>query len=178
MTPVSGTIARDGDARSARGEILIVGLGSPHGDDQIGWAVVERLCPRLPVGATARAVGGGLDLLACLEGQDTAIVVDAAMPSGRPGRVRVFEWPCPDLAGCRPMSTHRPGLVEALRLAEVLGRLPRRVRIYAVEAEAVQPVAALSPRAATGVDAVADAILDDLEAGIGPFVSRGGPGDA
>ncbi|HWE37358.1 MAG TPA: hydrogenase maturation protease [Isosphaeraceae bacterium] len=155
---------------TARGDVLVVGLGSPHGDDQVGWAVVERLRPLLPPFATARAVGGGLDLLACLEGQDAAIVVDAAAPSGRPGRVHVLDWPCPDLVALRPLSTHGPGLVEALRLAEVLGRLPRRVRIYAVEVVSVRPGADLGPIATGGVDAVTMAILADL--------ARGGPGAA
>jgi hydrogenase maturation protease len=150
---------------TTRGGVLIVGLGSPHGDDRVGWAVVERLRPLLPPFATARAVASGLDVLACLEGQDAAIVVDAAASAGRPGHVHRFDWPCPGLAALRPLSTHGPGLVEALRLAEVLGRLPRSVRIYAVEAEVVWPGAGFSPVAAAGVDAVTAAILADLSGG-------------
>lgn len=143
-------------------DVLVLGLGSPHGDDQLGWVVVERLRPALPTGATAHPVNGGLHLLASLDGQDLAIVVDAAAPAGQPGRVSQFDWPCPDLAGCRPLSTHGPGLVEALRLAEVLGRLPRRVRIYAVEAEAVLPGTPLGPVVAGCVDALVASILGHL----------------
>ena len=33
---------------------LIVGLGSPHGDDQLGWVAIDRLRPRLPAGISAR----------------------------------------------------------------------------------------------------------------------------
>ena len=29
---------------------LIVGLGSPHGDDQLGWVAIDLLQPRLPAG--------------------------------------------------------------------------------------------------------------------------------
>jgi hydrogenase maturation protease len=143
-------------------EIAIVGIGSPHGDDQIGWAVVENMRPRLPTGITTHFVRGGLDLLACLNGQDTMIVVDAAAPSCDPGRISVFEWPCDALAECRPLSTHGPGLAEALRLADVLGQLPRQVRIYAIEAETIEPGAPLSHFAVRSVDAVANAILDEL----------------
>jgi hydrogenase maturation protease len=143
-------------------EIAIVGIGSPHGDDQIGWAVVENLRHQLPTSITTHTAHGGLDLLACLDGQDTMIVVDAAAPSGSPGRVWIFEWPCDALAECRPLSTHGPGLAEALRLADVLGHLPRQVRIYAIEAETIEPGAPLSRFAARSVDAVANAILDEL----------------
>ena len=38
---------------------LIVGLGSPHGDDQLGWVAVDRLRPRLPAGISAHKVRGG-----------------------------------------------------------------------------------------------------------------------
>ena len=33
---------------------LIVGLGSPHGDDQLGWVAIDRLRPLLPAGISAR----------------------------------------------------------------------------------------------------------------------------
>ena len=94
---------------------VIVGLGSPHGDDQLGWVAIDRLRPRLPAGIAAHKVRGGIELLECLEGQDAAVVIDAAAPAGRPGTIRSFAWPSPELAGCAPWSTHGLGLVEALR---------------------------------------------------------------
>ena len=33
---------------------LIVGLGSPHGDDRLGWVAVDRLRLRLPAGISAQ----------------------------------------------------------------------------------------------------------------------------
>ena len=33
---------------------LIVGLGSPHGDDQLGWITIDRLRPLLPAGISRR----------------------------------------------------------------------------------------------------------------------------
>ena len=100
---------------------LIVGLGSPHGDDQLGWVAIDRLRPRLPAGISAQKVRGGLELIECLEGHDAAVVIDAASPAGRPGTIRSFTWPCPELAHCALLSSHGLGLVEAIQLAEALG---------------------------------------------------------
>jgi hydrogenase maturation protease len=142
---------------------LIVGLGSPHGDDQLGWVAIDRLRPRLPAGITADKVTGGLELLQCLGGHDAAIVIDAAAPAGLPGTIRSFAWPSPELARCAPGSTHGLGLVQALQLAETLGRLPGRVSIYTVEAFDISPCAPLSRNVAARLDAVVEAVLCDLD---------------
>jgi hydrogenase maturation protease len=178
MSTTFGRTSRDSASTSGCAAILVAGIASPHGDDRVGWAVVERLRPLVPESLTIRAVNGGLDLLACLEGQDAAIVVDAAEPRGQPGRVQVFDWPCPDLVECRPLSTHGPGLVEALHLAAVLGRLPRRVRIYTVEAEAAEPGTVVGSMAANSVDAVTAAVLGELKDVARTLDDNRGAGDA
>jgi hydrogenase maturation protease len=151
--------------------MLVAGLGSPHGDDQLGWAVVDRLRSRLPAGVPACKVSGGLDLLARLEGHDEAILVDASAPAGRPGTIRAFDWPCDDFAEGRSFSTHGLGLVAALRLAEALGRPPRRVHIVAVEAQETAPGADLSGAVARRLEDAAGVVLAAvrryLEAGCG-----------
>jgi hydrogenase maturation protease len=138
---------------------LIVGLGSPHGDDRLGWIAVDRLRKRLPDGISAHQVQGGLELLECLDGQDAAVVIDAAAPAGRPGTVRSFAWPCTELALSSPMSSHGLGLVEALHLAEALGRLPRRVRIYTIEARDISPCGPLSAEVALQLEIVVESVL-------------------
>jgi hydrogenase maturation protease len=141
---------------------LIAGLGSPHGDDQLGWVAIDHLRPRLPAGIIAHKVHNGIDLLECLEGQDTAIVIDAVAPAGQPGTIRSFQWPCPELAFCVPLSTHGLGLVEVFYLAETLGRLPRRVNIYTIEAQDTAPGAPLSPEIARQLDTVLEVVLREV----------------
>ena len=55
---------RDSLAEAEDREImsLIVGLGSPHGDDQLGWVAIDRLRPRLPASIFTQKVRGGLEL--------------------------------------------------------------------------------------------------------------------
>jgi hydrogenase maturation protease len=141
---------------------LVVGLGSPHGDDRLGWVAVERLRPRLPAGVLALALGSGLELLDCLGDHDRAVVIDAVSPAGRPGTIRCFDWPCPELAARAPGSTHGLGLVEALRLAELLGRLPRRVAISTIEAQQTSPGAPLSESVMQALDMVVETVLLSL----------------
>jgi hydrogenase maturation protease len=146
-----------------RGSALI-GLGSPYGDDQLGWIAVDRLRPRLPEGVVAVKAAGGLDVLEFLTGQDEVVIMDSSTPAGRPGTIRWFAWPCGDLAERVSWSTHGPGLVEALRLAGTLGLLPRRVSIATVEAETqtreIAPDTPLGATAARGLEGLLESILD------------------
>jgi hydrogenase maturation protease len=142
--------------------ILILGLGSPHGDDQLGWEAIDRLRPHLPAGIIAHKVRDGIDLLECLEGQDSVIVIDAVAPAGQPGTIRSFQWPCPELARCVVLSTHGVGLVEALQLAEALGRLPWRVNIYTIEASNRALGDSMSPEIAHRLDRLVDSVLGDV----------------
>jgi hydrogenase maturation protease len=142
--------------------LLIAGLGSPHVDDRLGWAVVDRLGPRLPASVTTSKVRGGLDLLDDLAGPAAALIVDASTPPAQPGRIRWFNWPCRELAEGLFLSTHGMGLVEALRMAEALDQSPRQVGIIAVEAQQVLPGASMSRIVARRVDVVVEVIQDAI----------------
>src|SRR5262249_29959088 len=85
---------------------LVIGLGSPHGDDQLGWVAVDRLRALLPAATPVVKATGGLALLETLAGQEEVLIIDAAAPAGCPGAIRWLEWPCADLIGLRPLSTH------------------------------------------------------------------------
>ena len=125
--------------------VRVVGVGSPHGDDRVGWRLVEDLAESAGPGVEAVAVAQPLDLLDHLDGCSALIVVDACRAgrapgigggldlAGGPARVRGFG------------STHGLDLAMALEMADVLGRLPPSVLLFAVEAGACGPVADLSP---------------------------------
>lgn len=98
-----------------------------------------------------------------LEGEDDVVLVDASAPGGCPGRLRVYTWPSPALGRARLLGTHALGLVEALRLAEALGRLPRRVRVLAIESERSEPGSPLSGTVAQAVDRLVEQLLAEEE---------------
>jgi hydrogenase maturation protease len=91
------------------------------------------------------------------------IVVDAAAPLGRSGRIHRLDLTARPLpAGFSCSSTHALGLAEAVELARSLGRLPRRLIAYVVEGERFDVGAPLSPAVANAVDITAERILTEL----------------
>ena len=155
---MSGKVGRDGEA-------LVVGIGNPdRGDDGVGPAVANRLRGRAPPGiCILERRGNVLDLMEDWEGFAAVIVVDAAAPAGRPGRVdRLDLVDCPLAVGVACSSTHGFGVGEAVELARRLGRLPRHLIAYLVEGERFDVGAPLSPFVARAVDPVLDRIAAEL----------------
>ncbi len=117
------------------GIVRVIGLGSPFGDDRIGWQVADRLAESgLPAGVEAVRCGvPGRDLLPLLDGLSRAILVDAVRGEGRPGDI--VRCSPADLAGVPDGgSTHGFGVAAALDLAAAMGCLPPRLEIIGIEA--------------------------------------------
>jgi hydrogenase maturation protease len=133
-------------------------------DDGLGPYVVERLRERgLPDVVLATSLGETTELLDLWDGADLAIVVDAvrATPAhpGRVHRLTVFDPP-----GERSRAAHGLDLAEAVELARVLGRLPVRLVLYAVEVAVVGYGTSLSPEVTAAAARVADEIAGGLAA--------------
>ena len=115
-----------------------------------------------------RIVEGCDDTLSLLNAWETAalaIVVDAAVAGSAPGTVHRLdgeESPAvKDLARC---SSHGRGLAEAMQLGRLLGRLPGRLVIFAVEAKTFDIGAAPSPEITATVPFLVRAIADEVDA--------------
>ncbi len=153
-----------------RPRTVVIALGTAlRGDDGLGPAVADALSGRLGGAAILRGRDDPLALLAAWEGAGLAVIVDAAAPGPAPGTIRRIEG-CgapvvPDLSAC---SSHGLGLAEAMALGKVLGRLPRRLVIYAVEARSFETGAPLSAEVAAAVPEVAHRIAAELAALPGP----------
>lgn len=133
---------------------LLVGLGSHHGDDQVGWRLVEELSKLVSVPSRQAVVPA--DLLHWLGGIDELYLYDACQGSGPVGGLH--RWEYRDKAGgfedilkdlavggvtLRSTSSHQLSLMEVLRLALSLNMLPRCLVIWGVEGncfDAGQPV--------------------------------------
>lgn len=120
------------------GGTVILGIGSPFGDDRIGWAAAEAiraaswygaLQPRLRVVALDRP---GVGLLAEMAHADQAIVIDAMRTGALPGTVRRLvtddlDAPAPACSG------HDVGVIATLHLGRALDLLPRRLALFGIE---------------------------------------------
>jgi hydrogenase maturation protease len=110
----------------------VVGLGSPHGCDAVGWLVIERL--RNQAGPGTELVTATPDRLADLARDcRRLIVVDACRGEMTLGEILRLEWPDPRIDRWPALSTHGLGLGDVLRLAEALGWLPPRVALLVVD---------------------------------------------
>lgn len=122
--------------------VRILGIGSPSGDDQVGWLAVDALLAR----GAGRSDGVAIDkldrpgatLVALLQNVERAILIDAMQCGGEPGAIRRFDqqdWP-----GYRQgLSSHGLGVLDALLLARELGSLPPRLDLYGIEIATARP---------------------------------------
>ena len=136
----------------SRCRLLLCCVGNPlRGDDGVAAALARRLRRGAPTGALLRCTGDDpAGLLEDWARADALLCVDAAAPTGHPGRILRLDAcaPRPRLlpsAVPPPGSSHGLGLGELLRVARALGRLPPRVVVYTVEAAELGLGQGLSP---------------------------------
>ena len=116
---------------NTRDKILIVGVGSAHGDDQAGWLVADELTRRIPDGRfiSVRKASVPLDFLDWLENVKVLHLIDAIQASGCGNDVRRLRWnseamePCePGSYDCRPDRAERaPASSRDDKLPELAG---------------------------------------------------------
>lgn len=112
---------------------LIAGIGSPHGADRLGWAVIEALCAEtLPVPVNLVACSLPTELTPLLLEAPRAIVIDALLGSGPAGTIHQLRTADLPQAALR-LSSHGVGLVDAVLLASVLGMPADRLCVLALD---------------------------------------------
>lgn len=144
----------------------IVGIGSHHGDDQVGWLIVERLKGRGNVPADLVCLRDASSLLDHLDQCARLIIVDGCSMAGAPGSVRRLTWPDPTIKGWHGHSTHGLGVAEVLELAEELGTLPAAVVLFGVAVDGCQPGRTAGDALRGAVDQVAECVLKELADGV------------
>lgn len=117
---------------SARGTSLFVGMGSPFGDDRLGWVVADELERRDRGKYVVRKANSPADLFDWLTGVDRLIVCDACVSHQPRGTVLRFPWPDAELATLGFSGTHDLNLPAALELASTLAVLPTHTTIWSL----------------------------------------------
>lgn len=146
---------------------IMIGLGSPYGDDQVGWQVVERLRNTAKITGTALLIRDrpGARLLEDLQGWHRAILIDAMHSGAAVGTLH-----CLDLNRLEAISTmtssHGFGLAETLRLGKTLGVLPAEISIYGIEIES-EPMGCFQAPLSPAVAATAERLSRLLAARYG-----------
>ncbi|MFF7891939.1 hydrogenase maturation protease [Streptomyces sp. NPDC007907] len=150
--------------------IVVIGVGNEfRRDDGVGPVVAallrERAEDRALVPNTVVSVcdGDPARLIGLWEGARLAVVVDAAHAHpGAAGRIHRIELDAERLGQASTTSSHGLGLGEAVDLARVLGRLPERLVVYAVEGSDASLGTGLTPAVAEAVEPLADSVEDEI----------------
>lgn len=144
---------------------FVIAVGSDHGDDQAGWIALDLAEPRLPAHVVPHKTR---DLMSIADPEfdcERWVILDACRGAGEPGTLHRFEWPDARLAEVTGQSSHGIGIATALEMAGILGRLPERVVILAIEAEVPGPGAGLSEAVRGGIGNLVEALLAEVNKG-------------
>lgn len=152
--------------RSA-GRRIVLGIGNPdRGDDAAGRAVVRLLEGTLPADVElAEETGEATQLISRLNGASAAFLVDACASGAPAGTIRRFDVAASPLPrSAFGASTHGFGLSDAVELARVLGQLPPRCVVYAIEGRCFDVGAQLSSEVQAAVADVARWLAREIAA--------------
>ncbi|RMG35761.1 MAG: hydrogenase maturation protease [Planctomycetota bacterium] len=158
--------------------VLVAGVGSSHGDDRLGWDAVQCLQRALHRSARHGVAGEVIveqlpapaELLDALERHGPlrrVIVCDAIGPGAVGGErgtgpwIGRWRWPAVPVERTRSASTHGIGLVDTLRTAEVLGRLPAEVVIVGMEGRRFGQLGELSPECRSRMPTLVQVLLEE-----------------
>jgi hydrogenase maturation protease len=145
---------------------VILGIGSPHGDDQFGWAVIDRLAKTDFADVRLRKINHPVDLIPELDENDRVLLVDAGV--GLPQNVPFLKIDSIEAADWKRVqeppsrSTHNLGFSSTLRLAESLGKRTSHVTFWIGHGKSYQPMSDMSSAIASAAEDCAVAIAKEL----------------
>lgn len=144
--------------------MLLVGVGNPdQRDDGVGLWVVQELHRLRPEFPHRELRGDGAGLLALFEEADDVLLVDAVRARGEAGRrYRLDALLEPPPSRWLRCTGHTFGVAEAIAMARVLDRLPRRLVIYGIEGVDFAWGQELSPAVAEGAAVLVGELAEGL----------------
>ena len=139
----------------------VVGLGSAHGDDQLGWLLVDMLetrAERINISAP------GAELFAVLQQYQQILIVDAAELGLQPGEFRFIEEGAELLGSAQPhLSSHTLDLVQYWLLLKQLKLPEPKISLFLVQLKQCDVMQGLSPELERRMQAYKTALEQVLE---------------
>jgi hydrogenase maturation protease len=148
-------------------------LGSPHGDDQVGWLTGDALRKQAPAGTSQiHFLNHAWQLAGYLDRCQRAILIDACCPISEAetglekplpiGTIMRMGWPDERLSLLRSHSTHRSSVTEALELAATLDWLPGEVLVLGIVSAQFEPGSGPSPEIVGTIPQLVQVILSEV----------------
>ena len=158
----------DHDSESHMIDLHVLGIGSPFGDDQLGWEVIKLLqqkatlwpfIPRqLHIACCDRP---GMHLLELMRAAQTVFLIDAVKTGATVGTLHRFQNEEIENVN-NSLSSHALGIAEAMKIGTILNILPQKIILYGVEINEVQLQFALSKPIIKAIKALSLQIESDI----------------
>jgi len=148
--------------------IKILGIGSPFGEDQIGWKVIESLKTKInPKDKIYKMVSinsfdrPGIRLLELIQDAEIVYIVDAMKSGGKLGDIYRYENKA-IFKLQKKISTHSIGVIDALMLGNELGSLPKTIILYGIEIKNSKFVTDISKSLDRTINKVTKLIIEEI----------------
>jgi hydrogenase maturation protease len=113
--------------------VRIIGIGSPFGDDQLGWQAIRTLEAESlnPTISLARCESPST-LLQLMQGAQNVYLIDAVQTGADVGTIQ--RWQGEEVATVQSnLSSHGIDIASVLALGQALGNLPPHIILYGIE---------------------------------------------
>ncbi len=152
-------------------KIYIFGIGSPFGDDQAGWLVIDELQKRIALEellkesiSLVKYDRPNLNILADTQVADYVYLIDAVITGNAPiGTINEFNQ-AQIINTNELVSTHGVSIAEALAIGKALGNLPENIRCYGIEIEPSNTIAGVSSEVLHAIQHLTDKLIIQIRA--------------
>jgi hydrogenase maturation protease len=143
---------------------LVVGIGSPHADDQAGWLLIERLTATPSIEVPLRKATVPHELLDWMEACADLHIIDACDTGDTVYRLDCSQDDAlPTIQKrLRSQSSHQFGIDGVIRLGKTLGRFPDRVVVWGIPGENFGPGQSVSASCQQHIDHCAVMLTEEL----------------
>lgn len=143
--------------------IKVLGIGSPFGDDQVGWRVAEALKQQLSMRRVIIESHDrpGIRLIELMSGANTVFIIDAVKSNSKIGTIHyaknneIFKEE-------HKLSTHDIGISQALQLGSALNALPENVIMYGIEIDTIIFGTTLSQHVESAIEQVVIQLKNEI----------------
>ena len=149
-------------------ELRVLGIGSPFGDDQLGWEVVKllRKCIDLNQFSSDQLQliccdRPGMYLLELMRNANTVFLIDAIKTGTACGTLHRFKNQEIETIS-NPLSSHTLGVAEAIKMGRALDELPPNVILYGIEIGDIYYQSSLAEPIMKAVKVLSKQIKDDI----------------
>ncbi|EHL30424.1 hydrogenase maturation protease [Legionella drancourtii] len=148
--------------------IKVLGIGSPFGDDQVGWKVAEALKKHISKYANIPQHvlieshdRPGIRLIELMREASTVFIIDAVKSNSEIGKIHRFKNK-EIFASENRFSTHDIGVSQALQLGGALNALPDNIILYGIEIDTIEFGSNLSQRVKCAMEQVVVQLTNEI----------------